>query len=208
MNTLRVLIVADDPLVRGSLARLIEDQGEYVIAGQIPSSQYSPDEVVIFHANVVLWDLGWDPLEGVEHFREVHDRTSPILMLVPDSVDLLEIWSQGLGGVLTRNIKIEKLTHALQAVAQGLTVIDPSLLDGLPVAHASQVSPPGEALTPREMEVLKLLVEGLPNKGIAQKLQISDHTVKFHVNAIMGKLGAQSRTDAVVKATRLGLISL
>jgi len=208
MAPLRVLIVAEDPLVRGSLARLIEDQGEFVIAGQIPSSQYTPAEIAIFHAGVVLWDLGWDPLDGVEHFREVRDRTNPILMLVPDGVDLLEVWSQGLGGVLTRNIKIEQLTHALQAVAQGLTVIDPSLLDGLPIDRANPTSPPGEPLTPREMEVLKLLVEGLPNKGIAQKLQISDHTVKFHVNAIMGKLSAQSRTDAVVKATRLGLISL
>jgi DNA-binding NarL/FixJ family response regulator len=186
----------------------MEDQGDFSIAGQIPSSQYSPAEIAVFHADVVLWDLGWDPLEGIEQYRESRDTTTPILMLVPDTVGLPEVWSQGLGGILTRSVKLEKLTYALQAVAQGLTVIDPILLDGLPVTHASQVSPPEEALTPREMEVLMLLIEGLPNKGIAQRLQISGHTVKFHVNAIMGKLGAQSRTDAVVKATRLGLISL
>jgi DNA-binding NarL/FixJ family response regulator len=65
-----------------------------------------------------------------------------------------------------------------------------------------------EELTPRELEVLRLLAEGLSNKAIAQQLDISDHTVKFHVNAIMSKLGAQSRTAAVVQATRLGLIVL
>jgi DNA-binding NarL/FixJ family response regulator len=63
-------------------------------------------------------------------------------------------------------------------------------------------------LTPREREVLQLLAEGLPNKTIASRLNISEHTVKFHVNAIMTKLGAQSRTDAVMRATRSGLILL
>jgi DNA-binding NarL/FixJ family response regulator len=65
-----------------------------------------------------------------------------------------------------------------------------------------------EALTPREQEVIQLLAEGLPNKTIADRLHISEHTVKFHVNAILSKLGAQSRTEAVVRATRLGLLLL
>ena len=65
-----------------------------------------------------------------------------------------------------------------------------------------------EDLTPREMDVLKRLAEGLSNRAIAQELNISEHTVKFHVTSIMGKLEAQSRTDAVVRATRLGLIFL
>ena len=65
-----------------------------------------------------------------------------------------------------------------------------------------------EELTPREMQVLRLLAEGLPNKSIAQRLDISEHTVKFHVAAIMGKFGAQSRTEVVILATRHGLILL
>ncbi len=65
-----------------------------------------------------------------------------------------------------------------------------------------------EELTPRELEVLRLLAEGLPNKTIAQRLDISEHTVKFHVNALLGKLGVASRTEAVVRATRLGLVFL
>jgi len=67
---------------------------------------------------------------------------------------------------------------------------------------------PVEELTPRETEVLQLMADGLTNKAIAQKLSISEHTVKFHVNAILGKLGVQSRTEAVVRATRLGLLLL
>jgi two-component system nitrate/nitrite response regulator NarL len=65
-----------------------------------------------------------------------------------------------------------------------------------------------EPLTPREHEVLQLVAEGLPNKTIADRLHISEHTVKFHINALMGKLGAQSRTEAVVRASRLGILLL
>ena len=90
----------------------------------------------------------------------------------------------------------------------GLRVMDPSLesvqLDG----EARVVHPPSEALTERELEVLRLVAEGLPNKAIAARLNVSDHTVKFHLNGVLRKLGAQSRTDAVVRATRLGLLLL
>jgi DNA-binding NarL/FixJ family response regulator len=71
-----------------------------------------------------------------------------------------------------------------------------------------EVESPIEELTPRELAALRLLAEGLPNKTIALRLGISEHTVKFHVNAILGKLGVASRTEAVVRATRLGLILL
>ena len=89
----------------------------------------------------------------------------------------------------------------------GLHVFSPALAGALR-ENAADVVPAAVDLTPRESQVLGLLAEGLTNKAIAQRLSISDHTVKFHVNAILGKLNAQSRTDAVVRATRQGLISL
>jgi DNA-binding NarL/FixJ family response regulator len=102
----------------------------------------------------------------------------------------------------------DKLVAAAQAVANGLVVVEPKLTVSLLPATESDDFIPDEQLTPREMEVLQRLAEGLTNKAIAQELGISEHTVKFHVNAIMGKLQAQSRTEAVVRATRLGLILL
>jgi DNA-binding NarL/FixJ family response regulator len=92
--------------------------------------------------------------------------------------------------------------------------VDPTFLPALaPVSPETGVAGPGdfapvEELTSRELEVLRLMAEGLPNKTIALRLGISEHTVKFHVNAILGKLGVASRTEAVVRATRLGLILL
>jgi DNA-binding NarL/FixJ family response regulator len=94
---------------------------------------------------------------------------------------------------------------ALAAVARGLTVLDPAVA-------ADWIRPPEDApgggLTAREAEVLGLLAEGLSNKGIAARLGISEHTAKFHVNAILAKLGAESRSAAIVKAARLGLVAL
>ncbi|MBX3012384.1 MAG: response regulator transcription factor [Caldilineaceae bacterium] len=101
------------------------------------------------------------------------------------------------------------LAAALYAVAAGLTVLDEALTTALLANNPPfPESTPNEPLTPREQEVLDGLAQGLSNKLIARQLNISEHTVKFHVNAILGKLGAQSRTDAVVRATRAGLLLL
>jgi DNA-binding NarL/FixJ family response regulator len=102
----------------------------------------------------------------------------------------------------------DKLVAAAQAVANGLAVVEPKLTSALLPAIDSDDFTLDEPLTPREMQVLQRLAEGLTNKAIAQELGISEHTIKFHVNAIMGKLQAQSRTEAVVRAPRLGLIHL
>jgi DNA-binding NarL/FixJ family response regulator len=110
--------------------------------------------------------------------------------------------------LLLRDASVEKLVAALNSAAQGLVTLDPVFIDALLPPAQPAPTPPVETLTPRELEVLQHLAEGLPNKAIARRLDISEHTVKFHVNAIMSKLGVQSRTEAVVRATQLGLILL
>ena len=93
-------------------------------------------------------------------------------------------------------------------MASGLLVLQPGLDTQLPTDVGDETSSPAGGLTQREMEVLALVAEGLPNKAIASRLEISEHTVKFHVNSILTKLGAQSRTEAVTRATRMGLLLL
>jgi DNA-binding NarL/FixJ family response regulator len=109
---------------------------------------------------------------------------------------------------LLREASATRLQASLQAVSSGLVVCDEALGAALMPTRHADFMPLMDALTPREFEVLRLVAEGLPNKIIAARLHISEHTVKFHVNALMGKLGAQSRTEAVVRATRLGLLLL
>jgi len=110
-------------------------------------------------------------------------------------------------GVLARDAPPERVVAAVRAALDGLMVLDPSLA-GLLQRPAADLDPPVETLTAREAEVLQLLAQGLTNRAVADRLGISEHTAKFHVNAILGKLGAQGRTDAVVRAARLGLIVL
>jgi DNA-binding NarL/FixJ family response regulator len=109
-------------------------------------------------------------------------------------------------GVLLRNADGERLLAALRAVASGVAVLEPALLAAFVNARAAPAD--ALALTPRETEVLALVAEGLSNKLIADRLKISEHTAKFHLNAILNKLGAETRTEAVVLAARRGLLML
>jgi DNA-binding NarL/FixJ family response regulator len=212
MAEVRLLVIAADPLARAGLVTLLDQQPELEIAGQVSGGESLADELHIFQPEVLLIDLGWEPEEGLNTLEalalDAEDDDLGVVALAPDEESATAAWSAGARGLLPRTTSPERLVTAIQAVAQGLAVIEPQLLAfGWPAA-ASDEPVLAEALTTRELEVLQLLAEGLANKAIALRLDISEHTVKFHVNAIMSKLGAQSRTAAVVRATRLGLIML
>lgn len=208
MPPVRILIVADDPLARAGLAMLLSDQPDCEVVGQVAAESASRDITGTFLADVVLWDLGWDSAPEIDHLLDLSAEGPPLVALLSDSLHAAEVWAAGARGMLSRGTSGDSLRSALIAAAQGMVVIDPQIaVTLLPSAEHVPTQPLGE-LTPREVQVLQLLSEGLPNKAIASRLGISEHTVKFHVNAIMGKLGAQSRTDAVMRATRSGLIIL
>ena len=214
MADLRVLIVADNLLARAGLAALLAEQSGINVVGQVAGGDLLADDIDVYRPDVLVWDFGWEPDVAQTRFSDLIDELGtaslPVLALLPDEGNAAEVaaWMgvATAGGLLLRETGPDQLVAALNAMAQGLLVFDP-LLATLPNVD-SLPEPLPENLTPRELEVLQLLAEGLANKGIAHQLGISDHTVKFHVNAIMTKLNAQSRTDAVVRATRLGLIIL
>ncbi len=204
MDVIAVLILAADPLARAGLALLLAGEERLSLVGQISQ----PAELAEFAAqqpDVLLWDLGWDPPAPLP---DLADYEGPILALLPDGEQAVAAWTAGARGLMRRDSEADELAVALAAVAAGLIVMQPGLDQTLLSWTVSEAEPGAEALTAREHEVLQLLAEGVTNRVIGQRLQISEHTVKFHVNAIMGKLGAQSRTEAVVRATRMGLIPL
>jgi two-component system nitrate/nitrite response regulator NarL len=205
---LHVLIVADDPLARAGLATLLTDQPGCTVTGQVPGETDLATALAAYRPDVVVWDLGWDPDSALERLADLGEAGPPVVALLPDETYTSDARTAGARGFLLREVTAESLVTALMAVAQGLMVLDPALADTLTPARDLAPEPLIEELTPRELEVLRLLAEGLPNKAIAHRLGISEHTVKFHVNAIMSKLGAQSRTEAAVRATRMGLIIL
>jgi two-component system, NarL family, nitrate/nitrite response regulator NarL len=211
---LRVLIVADDPLVRAGLAGLVTGEPGCLVVGRAASTDDLPSTVEAYQPDVVLWDLGWNPGPALEVLAEMVPMAAPLVVLTPDEVEAAGAWSAGARGLLPRDVEPARLAAGLAAVAQGLGVVDPAFIAALVSAAGDHEAISRgsfaliEELTPRELAVLRLIAEGLPNKTVAWRLGISEHTVKFHVNAILGKLGVASRTEAVVRATRLGLILL
>jgi two-component system nitrate/nitrite response regulator NarL len=210
-GSLRVLVIAADPLVRAGLATLLRQAG-YTPAGQTSAGADLVAETAIYQPEAVLWDLGWDPQAGLEdtldQLAALAAAGSVVVALLAGDEQTRAVRAAGAKGLLRRDAAAEVLAAALEAAAQGLLVLDPDL--------AARAAPlPGQApsalpqeLTPRESEVLQLLAAGLTNRAIAMELGISEHTVKFHVNAILGKLGVQSRTEAVAQAFRDGLLLL
>ena len=196
------------PLARAGLTMLLAGQAGCTVVGQLSAEATGPVALEIYHPDVILWDLGWDPAPSLDLMTELSNATPPVVALLPAPTLAAEVWAAGPRGLLPRDTNTAGLSAALAAVAQGFVVIDGDLSAALlPSGEQAPATAIGD-LTPREREVLRLLAEGLPNKAIASQLDISEHTVKFHVNAIMGKLGAQSRTEAVTRATRAGLILL
>jgi DNA-binding NarL/FixJ family response regulator len=200
---IRVLVMGQDPLARSGLAALLADQPGIAVVAQVASSEDWALTLEAYGPEVVVWDVG----PGVDSERTpVLERTGPpVLALVADEEQANEALAAGARGVLFRHTGGARLSVAVAALAQGLVALEEPVAEALRPRVAAA---PVEALTPREREVLELLAQGLSNRRIAQDLSISEHTVKFHVNAILGKLGAQGRTEAVVQAARLGLITL
>jgi DNA-binding NarL/FixJ family response regulator len=227
MPDLRVFLVADDPLARAGLAVVLASLPDCIVAGQSAGDAGVQSALAVYRPDVVLWDLGWDagrvsssgsqtvaagqgrePHTPVEQLAGLREDGYAVVVLLADAAYAAAVWAAGVRGLLPREASATTLGVSLQAVAQGLVVLAPAFVTALLPTRSEPPMPLTEALTRRELEVLQLVAEGLPNKTIADHLHISEHTVKFHLNALMGKLAAQSRTEAVVRATRLGLLLL
>jgi DNA-binding NarL/FixJ family response regulator len=219
MADVRVLVVAGNLLSRTGLAALLASQPEIDIVGQTAGDDDTMllDDLSLFRPDIVAYDMGYDPLAVLDQVATLAETQIPLLLLLPDTTyaaDTLPALAEaGAYGLLLQNSDSAVLAGALTAVAGGLVIFDPEIVSAVlttpaGIRDSDILLPPSDDLTPRELDVLYLLARGLPNKSIAQRLEISPNTVKFHVNAILSKLNAQSRTEAVVVATRLGLIAL
>ena len=181
-DALRVLVVSSAPLVRAGLMTML---GAY---RDLDLSETGPAEVMLCDEAMPDIDL-------------------PAVLLVRDAAAAAAALAGGARGVLPRSAAPRRMHAALHAVAESELVIDETFAHALlrrPRPAVAMIAP----LTRREREVLQLLAAGMTNKEIASRLGVTDHTVKFHVNGILGKLGAVTRTEAVVEAARRGLIAV
>ncbi|MEM8599953.1 MAG: response regulator transcription factor [Bacteroidota bacterium] len=148
-------------------------------------------------ADVVLWDTD---------SAGTPDTDAPLVAIVDDDAAARWAWQVGARTLLPATVAPDALAAALVAAYRGLVVVAPRFADV--VQRDATPEDVGPALTPREQEVLALVAEGLPNKLIADRLGVSDNTAKFHVASLLRKLGAHSRTEAVIKAARLGKLAI
>jgi DNA-binding NarL/FixJ family response regulator len=211
---IRVFIVAPSSVARAGLRSMLADAGFEAI-GSTPDLASLDEALLESELDILLVDGLHDAGVGGRGglaLADVAEQAAVVLLAdQPDQAQVGQAFRNGVRAVLPREISTPQLQAALQAVAAGLLVVHPAEVSTLlptPTSSATEIAPLAEPLTKREREVLQMLATGLGNKEIAARLVISDHTAKFHVASILGKLGASTRTEAVAIGIRHGLILL
>ncbi len=230
---IRILLADDHPIVREGLRAVLETQPDFEVIGT-PEQAASGDEALRLalemQPDILLLDLEMPVMDGVETIRQLHQqlrrepskgdgiRPRVIVFTAFDNDErIIAALEAGANGYLLKGAPREDIFNAIRVTMQGGSLLQPVVASKLlrhvgqqPVSNSlsSHQSASYETLTERELEVLGLLAQGMPNKEIATHLTISERTAKFHVSSIMGKLGATNRTEAVSLAAQRGLITL
>ena len=203
---IRVAVAARSGVVRAGLEAIVRSSAAMELAGALDLALVSAIEI---RADVILLDAGEFPPDRLAAFAQ--ELASPIVLLVDpeDEAAAHAALAAGIRGLIRVEAGAEEIEGAIHAVHAGLIAVSPGLLHAVtPQGAHHNSAEPAEPLSDREQEVLEAMAEGLSNKLIAHQLAISEHTVKTHVASILAKLGASSRTEAVSRAIRLGLVML
>jgi DNA-binding NarL/FixJ family response regulator len=209
---MRVLVADDHSLFRDGIISLLEAAG-FEVVGQVGDGQAAVEAALRLRPDLVLLDITMPQLSGLEALRlikaELPETQVVMLTVSDDDADLFEAVESGALGYLLKNLSADQFFEMLDGLQRGEAAMTRQtttrLMKGLS-ARSPQRADPVESLTQREIELLRLVAEGMSNKAIAQALSISENTVKYHVGNILQKLGVQTRTEAVTQAIRAGLL--
>ena len=217
--SIRVLIVDDEELVRTGLRLILDAEPDLDVVGTASDGREAVAQVRRLCPDVVLMDIRMPGLDGLETTRRLLSGPDPsrcqVVILTTFDVDehVYEALRAGASGFLLKDVPADQLAHAIRVAAAGEALLAPSVTRRLIAAFARPAPPapvpvPGLSdLTPREIEVLTLLAEGLSNAEIAARLFVGEATVKTHVARILTKLGVRDRVQAVIAAFRSGLVT-
>jgi DNA-binding NarL/FixJ family response regulator len=201
---IRLMLVDDHPVMRAGLANLLALERDFTVVAQADDGEAA---VVLWQAHrpdVCLLDVSMHGIDGIETMRRLRAAApeARVLMLTSSETpeDMAQSLKAGAAGYLTKNVRHEELVAAIRSVYVGGQPIDPVM------GEADQSAPAGGGLTSRELEVLGLIREGFTNTEIGRHIGASPRTAKAHVAAIIAKLGAVDRTQAVARAYDLGLL--
>ncbi len=214
---IKVLLADDQKLVRQGIQVLLESEGDIRVIGHAGDGRQALELTASLKPDVVLMDIRMPVMDGVAATRELSQRFPQIGVIILTTFDddeyIFEGLKAGARGYLLKDISSEEMAAAVRTVAAGGALIQPSItrkvlaefsrLSEKPQSKAKELIDP---LTERELDVLRALAEGLSNREIAEKLVITEGTVKNHVSNLIAKLNVRDRTQAILKAQDLGLI--
>ena len=206
---IRVMVVDDHDMVRSGLEALLETCDDLVLVGEAADGYEAIRQCENLQPDVILMDLVMPRLDGVAATQSIRERHPQVQIIAltnyMDKKLVQDALEAGAISYLLKNVSIDELSEAIRAANAGKPTLAPEATQIL-IKAATQPPTPGHDITNREMEVLALMVEGLNNREIAEKLTISVSTVKNHVSSVLGKLGVSNRVEAVALAVEHNLI--
>ena len=209
-NTIRVMIVDDHTMVRTGLATFIQVKPDLELVGEARNGQDALNLCEQLQPDVILMDLVMPKMDGIAATRAIRERWPQIHIIALTSFQEKELVQDALQagaiGYLLKDVSSDELAEAIRAAFAGRMTLAPEAAQAL-VQMASQGPEPGRDLTTREREVLALMVEGLNNPQIGERLSISVTTVRSHVSNVLSKLGVSNRAEAIVLAVRNKLVA-
>jgi DNA-binding NarL/FixJ family response regulator len=208
---IRVMIVDDHAVVREGIRTYLELEDRIVLVGEAANGREAAEKVRALKPDVVLMDLLMPEMDGIAATRAIKQQAPDVKVIVltsfTDDEHIMPAIEAGATGYLLKDVSAEELVKAIQGAYQGQAQLHPEVARRLmeQVRQPRKREQPGEELTPREREVLRLIAKGMSNKEIARELVMTERTVKGHVSNILGKLNLQDRTQAALYAVRHGL---
>lgn len=212
-----ILVVDDHPLLRSSIRAILERQPDFQVVAEAGDGEEAIKLANELEPDIVIMDISLPKLDGLEATRQIKAAHPNIVVLVltvhSDNKHVLSVLQAGAAGYLTKSVFGEDVVQAIRGVASDAVVLSPSIARLLikQAARYPMKSVPletGEKLSTRELEVLKLVAQGMSNKSIAVELELSLRTVKGYLTTIFSKLGVGSRTEAVVSGLQIGFLTL
>ena len=214
---IRILLADDHTILRDGIGALLAREADLHVVGEAANGQEALNAYAASTPDVVLMDVRMPVMDGVEATRQLRARWPAARVIILTTFDDDEYVFEGLragaAGYLLKDVSIQELAEAIHAVMAGGVLIEPSVARKVVAEFARLAAPVArpapnldEPLSERELDILRLLAQGMTNREIAQRLYLAEGTVKNYVTHILGKIGARDRTQAALRGRELGLL--